>query len=72
MYQVYNTIINERLIILNERRYMAEKDLSSKKLEDYNDIFADIYNTLLFEREYIEPEWLEDSINFHTRQELFG
>lgn len=27
---------------------MAEKDLVEKKLEDYNDVFADIWNTLLF------------------------
>ena len=38
---------------------MAEKDLSSKKIEDYNDVFADIYNTLLFSREYIDPNCLE-------------
>lgn len=27
---------------------MGKKDLSEKKLEDYNDVFADIFNTLLF------------------------
>ena len=26
---------------------MAKKDLISKKLEDYNDVFADIINVLL-------------------------
>ena len=29
---------------------MAGKDLSEKKLEDYNDVFADILNTLLFKK----------------------
>ena len=29
---------------------MAEKDLSAKKLEDYSEVFADIYNTLLFRK----------------------
>ncbi len=30
---------------------MAGKDLSEKKLEDYNDVFADILNTLLFKKD---------------------
>lgn len=38
---------------------MAEKDLSCKKIEDYNDVFADIYNTLLFGKDYINPKRLE-------------
>lgn len=38
---------------------MAEKDLSDKKIEDYNDVFADIYNTLLFGKEYLNPDWLK-------------
>ena len=38
---------------------MAEKDLSGKKIEDYNDVFADIYNTLLFGKEYLNPNRLE-------------
>ena len=33
---------------------MAEKDLTEKKLEDYGDVFADIYNTLLFHEKLIE------------------
>lgn len=32
---------------------MAEKDLVEKKLEDHNDVFADILNTLLFRKKYI-------------------
>lgn len=33
----------------------GKKDLISKKLEDYNDVFADIYNTLLFQSPTIIP-----------------
>lgn len=29
---------------------MADKDRTEKILEDYNDVFADIYNVLLFEQ----------------------
>lgn len=39
---------------------MAEKDISEKLLEDYNDVFADIYNTLLFEKPFIEEAQLEN------------
>ena len=35
---------------------MAEKDIIEKKLEDYNDVFADILNVLLFKYDYINPE----------------
>ena len=38
---------------------MAEKDLASKKIEDYNEVFADIYNTLLFRSPVITPERLQ-------------
>ena len=39
---------------------MAEKDLSEKLLEDYNDVFADIINVLLFDgKEVIKPDELE-------------
>ena len=37
---------------------MAEKDVSEKVLEDYNDVFADIYNTLVFKEGYIQEEGL--------------
>ena len=39
---------------------MAGKDLSEKKLEDYNDVFADILNILLFKKDLILPSLLED------------
>ena len=34
---------------------MAKKDLASKKIEDYNEVFADIYNTLLFQKKILDP-----------------
>ena len=40
---------------------MAEKDITEKILESYNDVFADIVNVLLFDgRQIIRPEELED------------
>ena len=40
---------------------MGEKDIAEKVLEDYNDVFADIVNVLLFQGEQIvRPEQLED------------
>ncbi len=38
---------------------MAEKDKAEKVLEDYNDVFADIYNTLLFREEFLEEHRLD-------------
>lgn len=38
---------------------MSEKDKAEKVLEDYNDVFADIYNTLLFEELFLEEDKLE-------------
>ena len=39
---------------------MGEKDMSEKILEDYNDVFSDIVNVLLFHgQELIEPSALE-------------
>ena len=37
---------------------MAERDKTEKKLEDYNDVFAEILNVLLFERNLIKQEQL--------------
>lgn len=37
---------------------MAEKDKTEKVLEDYNDVFADIYNTLLFSEPYLKEAGL--------------
>ena len=38
---------------------MAEKDKTEKVLEDYRDVFADIYNTLLFREPFLEENMLE-------------
>ena len=36
---------------------MGEKDIAEKVLEDYNDVFADIVNVLLFQGDQIvKPE----------------
>ncbi|MCM1282821.1 MAG: hypothetical protein NC180_06510, partial [Muribaculaceae bacterium] len=38
---------------------MAQKDMAEKLLEDYNEVFADIVNVLLFEGErVVEPDSL--------------
>ena len=40
---------------------MKESDVTEKLLEDYNDVFADIVNTLVFEgEERIKEDSLED------------
>lgn len=56
---------------------MAGKDISAKKLEDYSEVFADIYNTLLFRKQVLLPERLRsgptesiyktDSKGFHSQ-----
>ncbi len=38
---------------------MAQKDKVGKFLEDYNDVFADIYNTLLFGKDYLQEQYLQ-------------
>lgn len=38
---------------------MGQKDIVEKKIEDYNDVFADIYNVLLFGKDLINPNGLE-------------
>ena len=46
---------------------MGEKDMSEKILEDYNDVFSDIVNVLLFQgKELIEPSSLEN-ISVHSQ-----
>lgn len=42
---------------------MGEKDLSEKILEDYNDVFADIINALIFEG--------KDVVQMHCKIALF-
>ena len=40
---------------------MAQKDKTEKLLEDYNDVFADIFNVLVFERAALDEHHLQDS-----------
>lgn len=41
---------------------MGQKDVTEKLLEDYNDVFADILNVLLFDgKQVIQPETLKDT-----------
>jgi hypothetical protein len=41
---------------------MGQKDLAEKLLEDYNDVFADIINALLFDGKIVVlPEELHDT-----------
>lgn len=49
---------------------MAEKDLAEKKLEDYGDVFADIYNTLLLESNYLfRNSYLQDRQSRYINQQ---
>lgn len=40
---------------------MAEKDKIEKILEDYNDVFADIFNVLVFKNKAIDEHFLQES-----------
>lgn len=41
---------------------MGQKDKTEKLLEDYNDVFADIINVLIFDgKKQVRPELLEDA-----------
>lgn len=39
---------------------MAAKDIAEKLLEEHNDVFADIFNVLLFKKDFVNPEELSD------------
>jgi len=39
---------------------MGQKDMTEKLLEDYNDVFADIYNVLVFKKDVIDESRLRD------------
>ena len=55
-----------------ERKPMGEKDITEKILEDYNDVFADIINGLLFDGvQEIKPEALENT-NVHAQYKAEG
>lgn len=48
---------------------MGEKDLSEKILEDYNDVFADIMNVLLFDgKDVVKPDSLKKQLCSFTVQ----
>jgi hypothetical protein len=47
----YNTTVEGHIKSSMRSNRMAEKDMSEKTLEELNDVFADIVNTLLFEGE---------------------
>lgn len=40
---------------------MAAKDIAEKLLEEHNDVFADIFNVLLFKKDFVNPEELSDA-----------
>ena len=40
---------------------MGKKDKTEKILEDYNDVFADIFNVLVFENSVLDKNLLQDS-----------
>ena len=45
---------------------MAQKDIAEKLLEEFNDVFADILNTLFFQKNLVQPDELEDApTEFH-------
>jgi len=44
----------DKFLYIMKGSCMAEKDRTEKVLEDYNDVFADIYNTLLFQEAFLE------------------
>ncbi len=39
---------------------MGQKDITEKQLEEFNDVFADIYNVLVFEKNLIDENRLQD------------
>ncbi|MBQ3516113.1 MAG: transposase, partial [Lachnospiraceae bacterium] len=39
---------------------MGQKDMTEKLLEEYNDVFADIYNVLVFKKDVIDENRLRD------------
>ena len=47
-------------IQMSRRCVMAGKDKAEKKLEDYNDVFAEILNVLLFKKDLVEEGQLEN------------
>lgn len=44
---------------MHGKEEIVQKDKSEKILEDYNDVFADIYNVLVFNKRYLDEDRLE-------------
>lgn len=54
---------------------MADKDLAEKYLESFSDVFADIYNVLLFRKEILLEEGLEEDrrkASIRWKKTIFG
>lgn len=47
--------------IIQAKEDMGKKDKTEKILEDYNDVFADIFNVLVFENSVLDKNLLQDS-----------
>ena len=61
-YNPYSRFLIVINIYKNKKDKMGDKDITEKLLEDYNDVFADIVNTLLFDgKEVIKPDELENT-----------
>lgn len=48
---------------INQRSGCKKKDKITKRIEMYNDVFADVFNTLLFKDDVINPDGLKPGIN---------
>ena len=48
---------------------LGKKDLTGKQLEEYADVFVDIYNHLLFEKEYLQEKGLQHNQSIIQRME---
>lgn len=44
---------------MHRKEEIVQKDKTEKVLEDYNDVFADIYNVLVFGEKYLDEDGLE-------------
>ena len=55
------SLLRRPAYVIMEEYSVGGKDISEKMLEEYSDVFADIFNGLLFEgRKVIDPEDLTD------------
>lgn len=61
-----------RLLERGVMLHLAMPDISSKKLIWHNDVFSDIFDTIIFKKPYIKPENLRDLIPEHIYEDFFG